>query len=158
MKTLALLCAAVLLSACASSDGLIDNRVHDCASGQDLMIQVGTNRPQSLGGESSPLGDKFEMLVEISNNSHRDIEVKYVRVEQYVSGGRRPAYQLDNGYKKVDEVIEDGKDITVELPMTGRWMQQPLGDRLEIPGRLELVVTVGQADGDAYRCVFVAER
>lgn len=157
MKTLVLLCAAAFLAACASSDGMVADRVLDCSSGQDLMVRVGANRPQTLGGESSPLGDQFEMLVELSNNSHRDILVDHVRVEQYYSGMDRPAYQLESGYKKVDQVIDEGKDITVEIPMNGRWMQQT-GARSVIPDRLELLVTVGLAEGDAYRCVFVSDR
>jgi len=157
MKTLALLlCAAALLVSCASSDGLIDERILDCDSGQDLMIRVGVQNTRSVSGESSPIADRFTMLVELSNNSHHDIEVKNVRIDQYSRGADRPPYQLDSGFKKVDQVVEDGKDITVEVPMSGRWARTV--DHSPMPDRLELVVSVALANGDSYRCMFVYGR
>lgn len=154
MKTLALLCAAALLASCASSDGLIDDRVLDCSSGQDLMIRVGVQPPATVADESSPIADRFTMLVELSNNSHNDIHVKDVRIEQYYRGANQPAYQFDSGFKKVDEVIEDGKDIIIEVPVNGRWAQPRY--RARVPDRLEMIVAVALANGDSYRCRFVS--
>jgi hypothetical protein len=154
MKTLALLCAAALLVSCASSDGLIDERVLDCSSGQDLMVRVGVQPPTRMGGEST-IDNRFIMLVELSNNSHHDVTVDHVRVEQYSRGGSRPPYEFDSGYKKVDQLLEEGKDITVEIPVDGRWTRT-LDPQYQDPGRVEMLVSVALANGDAYRCVFVA--
>ena len=156
MRTLALLCAAALLASCASSDGLIDERILDCDSGQDLMVRVGVQAPQSVSGESSPIADRFTMLVELSNNSHHDIEVKNVRIEQFYRGPGQPPYQLDSGFKKVDQVVEDGKDIIVEVPVNGRWTRTV--DHSPMPDRLEMIVSVALGNGDSYRCMFVSGR
>lgn len=145
MKTAALL-ALVLLTACSSSMDMIDAQSFDCNQGQDIEVRAGLDRRIGEGA----FGEQFEMLVEIANNSHEDVTVTSIRVEQVSS--ERAQYRFDNSYRKFDQLIEEGKDKTFHLPMSGRPLRNMGSVTSSQP--LELVVHVLLANGDSYRCSF----
>lgn len=141
MKPTALL-ALVLLTACSSSMDMADSQSFDCGQGQAIEVRAGLDRRIGEGA----FGEQFEMLVEIANNSHEDVTVTSVRVEQLSADGA--PYRFDNSYRKFDQLIEEGKDHTFHLPMTGRALN------VTSSRPLELVVHVLLANGDSYRCSF----
>jgi hypothetical protein len=149
MKTIALLTIAFLFS-CASSDGIIDERVRDCDSGGDISLIAGfDNLPAGQGVND----DRFDLLLEISNNSHGEVTVTAIRVEQ--QHANTAAYRIDPAGKKFDDVIEEGKDKTFRLPLVGRRvLSQDRSSSVLGSNGLELVVTVTLSNGDSYRCLF----
>ena len=125
---------------------MVDAQAFDCGQGQDIEVRAGLDRRIGEGAFT----EQFEMLVEIANNSHEDVTVTSVRVEQ--TSSENAQYRFDNSYRKFDQVIEEGKDHVFHLPMTGR----PLRDlgRVTSSQPLELAVHVLLANGDSYRCAF----
>ncbi len=146
MKLTALF-AILLLAACGSSSmDMVDAQAFNCDQGQDIEVRAGLDRRI---GEAA-FGEQFEMLVEIANNSHEDVTVTSVRVEQ--TSSESAAYRFDNSYRKFDQLIEEGKDHTFHLPMTGRALRTL--DSVTSSRPLELLVHVLLANGDSYRCSF----
>lgn len=126
---------------------MADSQSFDCGQGQDIEVRAGLDRRIGEGA----FGEQFEMLVEIANNSHEDVTVTSVRVEQLSS--HNAAYRFENSYRKFDQLIEEGKDHTFHLPMSGRAVRN-VGDGVTSSQGLELVVHVLLANGDSYRCSF----
>jgi hypothetical protein len=145
-KTAALL-ALVLSTACSSGMDMADTQSFDCNQGQDIEVRAGLDRRI---GEGS-FGEQFEMLVEIANNSHEDVTVTSIRVEQ-MADSQNAQYRFDTSYRKFDELVEEGKDETFHLPMTGRALRNMGSVTSSQP--LVLVVHVLLANGDSYRCSF----
>ena len=147
MKVIAAV-ALVLLVSCSSSTDLIDQRNLDCESGHDVSIAAGLDAPllHEDGRE-----DRFKVLVEVSNNSHEDVIVKSVRVDQRTD--ESTTYMVDRGYGQYDQVIAPGKDYTFELPVSGRSARRS-SRSLNEPTAIELGVSVILANGDHYRCFF----
>jgi len=143
---LSALFAILLLTACGSSSmDMVDAQAFNCDQGQDIEVRAGLDRRI---GEAA-FGEQFEMLVEIANNSHEDVTVTSVRVEQMRS--ENALYRFDNSYRKFDQLIEEGKDHVFHLPMTARALRT---DRVTSSQPLELAVHVLLANGDSYRCSF----
>lgn len=149
MKRLALL-AIALLASCASSDGLIDEQLRDCGPGGDISVIAGfDNMP---AGESVN-EDRFDLLIEVSNNSHGEVTVKSVRLEQ--QHPEMASYRIQNVWRTFDQVIEEGKDETFRLPVVGRRaISRDSRDAMFGSRGLELAVTVTLSNGDSYRCLF----
>ena len=149
-KTSVLLSILLLLSACASSNtDFIDERTLDCESGQEVSIQAGLDIA-SAGSEVTE--DMLTMLVDVGNNSHDDIVVKFIRVDQATDESE--PYRLRNGYGTFEQTIPEGENHVFKIPMTGR-----LGPRNDQTIRsrrgLQLNVRVGLANGDSYHCQFL---
>lgn len=148
MKLTALL-AIAFLTACASSTDVIDSRLFNCDAGQDIEVQAG------IGGDRTTLHmdgteDQFEILVEVANNSHEDVTVKSVKVDQHTPDVA--AYRIDNSWRNFDQLVEEGKDHVFRLPTRGRVQRQSMRD---VTGQgIELDVTVALTNGDSYRCQF----
>ena len=146
---LALLVAGALLVSCASSDDLTDRRYLGCEPGQDVSIAAGLDTG-FLDDDGSE--DHFNVLVEVSNNSHEDITVKTIGVDQ--TADDFTTYVIDRGYAEYDLVVAPGKDHTFEVPVRGRARRSSTGT-LRAPQAIDLRVVVLLADGDQYRCSFV---
>lgn len=147
MKLTALV-AILLLTGCGSSSmDMVDAQSFNCDQGQDIEVRAGLDRRI---GEGAFGQQQFEMLVEIANNSHEDVTVTAVRVEQMSS--ENALYRFDNSYRKFDQLIEEGKDHVFHLPMTARALQS--SGRVTSSQPLELAVHVLLANGDSYRCSF----
>lgn len=148
MRLAAPLLLALLLPACSSSTDLIDQRSLGCDPGQDVSIQAGLNgaREQGMGS------DRLDVVVEVSNNSHDEVTVTFVRVDQG-NAGEAP-YRIENSYRRFDQVIPEGEDHTFELPTTGRINPQSSTRSISSSQGIEMIVTVGLSNGDSYRCVF----
>lgn len=140
--------AVTLLVSCASSTGVIDRRYLDCESGHDVSIATGLDAPllHEDGTE-----DRFKVLVEVSNNSHDDVVVKSVRVDQRTD--ESTTYVVERGYGEYDQVIPPGKDHTFELAVAGRAARRS-SRSLNESRAIELVVSVVLENGDHYRCLF----
>ena len=142
--------ALVLLAACASSTDVIDNQVMNCDSGQDIEVRVGIGGDRTALHSMGGAEDQFEILVEVANNSHEDLTVKSVKVDQHTPDVAD--YRIDNSWRKFDQLIEEGKDHTFHLPTRGRVQRQAMRD---LTGQgIELDVTVALTNGDSYRCQF----
>jgi len=150
-KTSALLSILLLLSACASRDmDFIDQRTLDCESGQEVSIQAGLDIA-SRGAEVSD--DMLTMLVDVGNNSHDEIIVKFIRVDQMQD--EQEPYRLQNGYGSFEQTIPEGESHVFKIPMTGRLSGVRSGQTIRSRRGLDLNVRVGLANGDVYHCKFL---
>ena len=142
----------VILSACASSTDMIDDKSVDCAGRSDLEIRVGLNSP-GVAMENSE--DSLTLSVEVSNNARRDVVVKSVRVEQ---GSLELApYVFDNAYRRFNQTIPENEDYTFELPTNGRSTLSAMNRRGRMSSEsLLLLVSVTLEDGVTYRCRYSA--
>ena len=155
MKTIALLGTVLLsLAACSSSNKIVDHTTFDCGSGQALDIVAALDMPSMRsrpGGDFG--GDRAKLIVNVFNNSHGDITVKNISVEQIVDP--QTTYAFDRGNLNVDETIADGEEHTFEVPMTARGMNTPdLTSPRERDRASEMVmaVRVTLSTGDQYLC------
>ena len=149
----ALIAALALLAAACSSTSVIDQRVLGCEAGGDLMIRAGLQGP-ARGMER--VDDRLMMLIEVSNNTHHEIVVEQIRVEQTHTATR--GYRLDPLYLKVDRTIAEDDDYTFELPMTGRWAGDAVRYENERENQLDLVMSLFLGNGDVYRCGLLVPR
>lgn len=139
----------LLLTACASSTDIIDERVLPCGSGQDIEVRAGFDDGM-LHGE---VGGQMKYLVEVANNSHHDVTVKSIRIDP--QSERVPG--IERAYRQYDQLIAEGEDHVFELPSSEVLNWRSDLDRRTALQRLEFVVVVSLSDGDSYRCRFVAE-
>lgn len=150
MRAFAILATALVLS-CASATGVIDSRTLDCSPGQDVSIEAGFDG--ELRAERAE--SYFDLVVRVSNNSHRDVTVGRIRAEQRSPELSR--YHVAAAYRQFDQEIEEGKDHTFRLPVTGR---PAVSGRALSPARsaaVEMTVTVALSNGDSYRCLFAMQ-
>lgn len=150
MKTIALL-SLLALTACASSDGFVDDTVYDCSPGQELGIQAGLDGPQFA---DQMMGDQLTMLVEVSNNSHADVTVTMVRVDPIRDDSTE--YALESAYAKVSQEIAEGEAHLFRLPVRGARVSSRDQTRRQSsrPRATAMSVWVQLSDGDSYRCRF----
>ena len=146
MKRL-LIVALTLATGCSSSNDMVDRQFFNCAAGQDISVAAGLD--SGLNTED-PFDDRFTILVEVSNNSHHDVTVETIRVEQIAERSSR--YLFDTAYGSYDQVIEPGKDHLFELATDGRLSTRTADVRSA--GRLGLDVYVALTNGSQYRCGF----
>ena len=95
--------------------------------------------------------NQHTLAVVVANNSHQDIVVKYIRVDQRPDA--TAIYRLDNGYREFDEIVAEGKEIELKVPMAGRAsgrVEESMSRRRSIL----LDVSVGLGNGDRYHCEF----
>ena len=152
MKKSALLLPFLLLAAaCASKDGFIDEVAMECEPGQEVTIQAGLDTPSV---QMERVDDQLTLLVEVSNNSHQELVVTFIRAEQ-VPDENQP-YRLQSGYRKVDQPIEEGKEHLFKIPMTGRVVGVPNEYLGRANREIGLDVTVGLTNGNVYHCRFGA--
>ncbi len=149
MRTLAVLALLVLVS-CASPTAMIDERVLECGPGGDIDVMAGLASPNVV---LEGTNDNFTFVVNVANNSHGEITVKTIRVEQ-ASMPDRAGYQLDPAARTFNHAIEEGKDHDFELPMSGRSARSQFMDRQVRRGPIEVRVFVTLTNGDSYRCAF----
>lgn len=138
----------LLLAACASSDGLIDQRVLPCGSGQEIEIRAGLADPRTAREVAGPL----HYVVEVANNSHEDVTVKSIRVmprAENVAG-------LGQALQTFDQLIPEGEDHLFELRASDVWVQSEEFERRISGRRIEFVVVVSLSDGDSYQCSFAS--
>ena len=139
----------LLLTACASSTDIIDERVLPCGSGQDIEVRAGFDDGM-LHGE---VGGQMKYLVEVANNSHHDVTVKSIRIDPQSTS----VPGIERAYRQYDQLIAEGEDHVFELPSSVVLSWRSDLDRRTALQRLEFVVVVSMSDGDSYRCRFVAE-
>ena len=148
MKTIASITILLLLSACASSSGIVDERLFQCGPGQDIEIRAGLDN----GSINSDVGGQLTYLVEIANNSHNDVVVKSVRITP-AAGTKIPG--VEPAAKAFDQLVAAGEDHVFAVP-TGRiWIAeygQPLVGR-----NVQFHVSISLSNGDSYRCSFESE-
>jgi hypothetical protein len=142
--------ALLLLAACASPAAIVDQRSFKCAPGQDISIRAVLTHPSAAREAGGPL--KYQ--VEISNNSHNDVTVTYVRIQPR----GKDLDRLDESVSRsFDQLIPAGEDHLFEIPATEAWVLSPdFGQRLEAR-RVRFVARVSLANGDSYQCEFVTQ-
>jgi len=148
-KTLLLLPLVLLTAACASSSpdfGMPETRVLDCDN--EVEIRAGFQGP---GTQMERIDDRVTTVIDVANNSHREIAVKWIRIEQVMMDSA--PYRLENGYRTFNQPIAEGEDHQFEIPMTGRGVRDRSGRSLH-SNDLTLAVTVSLESGESYRCQF----
>lgn len=140
----------LLLAACASPTAVIDTRSFRCGPGQDIEVRAGLDDGTAL----REVARELTYLVEVANNSHRDLTVRSVRV---APSGEESATGLAAVSKVFDQLIPEGEDHVFEIPASASWNPTSAFDRRIRGERLELAVTVALTNGDSYRCSFVSE-
>lgn len=151
MKTILGISLLLLLSACATGDGFVDDQIHQCEPGDPIELAAGVLEP-----DPSPDG-RLTVLVEVANNSNEDVTVQQVRVDPYsMMNGERQPLDFQGGARTVNREIKEGEDETFEVPVTVR-----LRDAMNMGGpsrgttyAVDATVTVKLANGDASRCRF----
>lgn len=140
--------ALLLLFACASGDGFIDDQVHDCESGP-IAIRVGID-----SGGSSMMGgtETHDVLVEVANNSDEDVVVDSVRIDPQ----QRQDFEITAQMIRPDQTVAEGGEHVFEVPLTIRPidMNRRLDPRRGFSGVIDVSVSVGLSDGETYRCRF----
>jgi len=136
-------------ASCASSSdfGMPTDRVIACDT--EIEIRAGFQAPGTQ--IERDFSDRVTTLIDVSNNSHRDIIVKWIRVEQMHTD--TAPYQLGNGYRTFNQPIAEAEDHQFELPMTGRGTRDVTG-RSRQSNSLMLGVTVALESGEQLRCHF----
>lgn len=140
----------LLIAACASNDGFVENSNQGCAAGSPIQIEAGwgDSGTNEMGGARS-----LTLLVRVSNNSDADITVKNVRADPMMME-RDGAYELERGVHEANEVIPEGEDSTFELPM--RMTRRNLSERgggVRASG-VDVTVTVLVEPNVSHRCRF----
>ncbi len=150
MKTI-LAISLLLLSACASNDGFIDEQMHLCEPGDPIEIMAGVLEPDvSMGG-------RMTVVVEVSNNSNEDVTVDTIRIDPQpsVANDQRVQYDFQGGSRDFDREIKEAETETFEVPVTIRLRDPVLtGQSRGITIAVEAAVMVKLANGDASRCRF----
>ena len=141
--------AFLLLAACASPTAVIDKRSFRCGPGQDIEVRAGIDD----GSITHEIGGQLEYLVEVANNSHRDVTVSNIRIEPKPRAGQK-IEGIDSAAKSFDQLIPENDEHVFELPAnaSGPRAFESQVDRQEI----EFVVLVSLANGDSYHCSFLA--
>jgi hypothetical protein len=149
MKTTALLLSLLLFAACASPTAVIDKRQLGCEAGNDLSIAAGFNP----GTDPNEMGERH-FMVEVSNNSDRDLTVTSVRIEP---GDR--SRSLGSAYDNTEVTIASGEDHLFRLrAFSALGEPRPAAAVLGSPsGVAEFSVVVVLSNGDTHRCPFRAE-
>lgn len=151
MKSIALI-AVLLLTACSSGSGLIDQRVMDCGSGQDIDIIAGIQQAGGRGREFG--GDRAVMVVNVANNTHGEVTIVNIGADQITDA--HTVYVYDRGNLNPDATLAEGEEKTFELPLTGRRVNSPdLRDQEELRRENEpvlMAVRVRLSNGDSYVC------
>lgn len=140
----ALLFMVLLLTACASSDGI--GSALPCGPGQDIEVLAGLIDPAAARDS----GERVMYIVEVANNSDHDLVVQSIRLEP-----RTRVEGITGASRKFDQTIEHGKDHRFELPATDVWVQSPDFGSRPVGARLvEFSAVVTLSNGDAYHCSF----
>lgn len=146
MKRRALL--SLLLLACASRSSFdTPNRMLECTG--EIEVRA------SLAGSTTSMdrvGDRLMIVVEVANNSHQDIVVKKIVVEDVELGSSQ---RLGSSFSRVDETILEGQARQFKIPLTvrGRFEDTSRPTRDPVP----IAVTVSLEGGDSYRCQFTVQ-
>jgi hypothetical protein len=147
MKTIAPIAMLLLLTACASSDGFIENELDTCQAGDELELQAGI-------GQASMFADgRATVLVEVSNNSSADVTVSNVRVDPTSPDPQR--IDVMGGTVTTPHDIREGESHTFEVPITVRIKDTMTASRQRgYAIAVEAAVTVKTTSGISSRCRF----
>ena len=150
MKTSVLLPLSLfLLASCASRDGFIDQQTLECGPGQAVTIQAGLD---AQGPRMEVMDDQHSLVVLVGNNSHEEIVVKYIRVDQHPDA--TATYRFSGGRGSFDRTVGEGAEEEFKIPMTGRPIRPEFETQVRSGAAVSLDVTVGLSNGDQYRCAF----
>ncbi len=139
----------LLAAACASPTAVVDERTFRCGPGQDIEVRAGLDD----GSINHEIGGQLMYLVEVANNSHRDLTVSYLRIEPHAKFGE-PIEGVESAAKTFDQLIPENDEHVFEIPANSgprAFDQRP--DRREI----EFLVVVTLSNGDSYHCSFLAK-
>jgi hypothetical protein len=148
MKTLALM-LALLLTACASSDGFMAGaEVENCQPGSDIELRVGA------GGSPLLADGRVIVMVEVANNSDHTFTVESVRIDPASQSGN-VRQQVQGGSRTFDREIPEGEDATFEVPIMVRMRAPDSPGPRGVTSDVQVAVTVKLTDGNSARCQFV---
>jgi hypothetical protein len=150
MKFALTLTSLLLFAACASNDGFVKNDVNDCAAGSEVAIEAGWD---AQAGSSLERGDdRLTMLVQVSNNSSKEITIKSINVDPMMQMDDA-AYEIERGSRTFGKVIAEGEQSTFEIPMMSRRKMQDRTRGVRASA-VDVAVTVVLDSDESYRCRF----
>jgi hypothetical protein len=150
-RALTLTSLLLLAAACASNDGFVKNDVNDCAAGSEVTIDAGWD---AQAGSSLERGDdRLTMLVEVSNNSNKEITIKSINVDPMMQMNDDAPYELDRGSRTFGKAIAEGEQSTFEIPMVSRRKMQDRSRGVRASA-VDVAVTVVLETDQSYRCRF----
>lgn len=137
----------LLLTACASDDGFVDQGLGTCAPGDELELQAGI-------GQGSMFADgRATVMVEVSNNSDSDVTVDQVRVDPQSPDVQR--FEVMGGAVTTPQEIKEGESHTFEVPITLRIKDQATAMRQRgFAVAVDATVSVRTTSGISSRCRF----
>ena len=149
MKRALTLLSLCLFAACASKDGFIDNPVSNCGPGSEIGIRAGWDSQST-----AELGrSRLTMLVEIANNSNREITVKRIYVDPPMNQEDSP-YEFERGAADPMKVIAEGDASTFDIHMAATRKFRENRNRISTTSGVEMAVTVLLEPEQTYRCRF----
>lgn len=153
MKRVLALLSLFLMAACASNDGFVENN-RTCESGAEVGIEAGLDTSTSSVMETGGI-NRLNMVVQVSNNSNKEITVKRVNVDPMTMDRDSP-YELDRGSREVNKVIAEGDASTIEIPMNVRRRLDGgfAGRTMRTNRGVDFSVTVLLEPDQTYRCRF----
>ncbi|MFL6245912.1 MAG: hypothetical protein ACJ74H_07810 [Thermoanaerobaculia bacterium] len=149
MKRALTLLSLILIAACASNDGFMQNNVNNCGPGAEVGIEAGWDNSAS-GMENGPI--RRTMLVQVSNNSDHEITVKRIYIDPLTMNADS-RWELERGAADPNKVVAEGDASTFEIPMTVKRRLDPTSSMQTTSG-VELTVTVLLEPEQTYRCRF----
>jgi hypothetical protein len=153
MRKLSPLPLLLLLAACGSSSndfGIPETKtIDDCVHGE-VQVRAGITDAREGKDISS---DWLEFSVEVTNNAHKDIVVKSIRIDPRTT--ESSPYVFETAFREFNQTIPENEERVFELPSTGKAKpRDPDQMKIGVQERLVLVVTVSLEGGESYRCQF----
>jgi hypothetical protein len=154
MKRFALLPLAILVAACSATpkdqfDIPLDHTINDCQhSGVEVMVGL-----SGMGTAGEDLNDRLTFIVNVANDTRKEITVSNIRVEPQSS--EVVPYRLDSTYRKFNVTIPENEEHDFELPISGHGMRRdPYAQQAGSGGTNELpvLVSVQLQSGEVYQC------
>lgn len=138
--------ALLLMTACASSDGLVKNEIMG-GPGQDIAVGI-VDVDSPLGTIDREGTQQYTVHLEVTNMTDVPLTVEKVAITPSQSGG---AFQVQGTTRRVNEMIDPGKEHVFQIPLNGRQVRafQPEERRV-----VEFVVIVTLTNGDSYFYTF----
>lgn len=143
MRTIA---ALLLVTACASSDGLVKNEIMG-GPGQDIAVGI-VDLDTPLGTLDREGTRQYTVHLEVTNMTDVPLTVEKIVITPSQSGG---AFQVQGTSRRFNEMIDPGKEHVFQIPLNGRLVRSFLPEERRV---VEFIVIVALTNGDSYFYTF----
>jgi len=139
--------ALLLITACASSDGLVRNEIPG-GPGQDIavgIVDVDTGQvPLDMEGTR-----QYIVHFEVTNMTRTALTVERISIKR--SSMTAQAFQVQTTSRVYNELIDPGKDHVFPVPLRGRQVRAFQNDERRV---VEFDVIISLTNGDTYLYTF----